>query len=119
MRIVRSTETRRTATPAAVMTTLASPTLGAAANPIWKVEAPAGQAGPLHHIDTEQVWTLLHGTATLALDTTTTELTEGDTPRRFTPGPETGFTAIVTGPAPMHAYMPDDTDTRNPLPWAA
>jgi quercetin dioxygenase-like cupin family protein len=126
MRIVRSTDTRRTTTPAAVMTTLASPTIGAAANPVWKVEAPAGRPGPLHCIDTEQVWTLLHGTATLTADTETAELTAGDTtvipadiPRRLTPGPETGFTAIVTGPAPMHAYTPDDTDTRNPLPWAA
>src|ERR1044071_7626630 len=103
MRIVRSTETRRTATPAAVMTTLASPALGAAANPLWKVEAPAGEAGPLHCIDAEQVWTLLDGAAAVVVGEERADLAAGDTvvvpadvPRRFTPG-EAGFTALVTG----------------------
>ncbi|MCD0442766.1 cupin domain-containing protein [Glycomyces sp. A-F 0318] len=76
-------------------------------------------------MDTQQTWTLLHGTATITTDDQTTHLTAGDTivipahtPRRLTPGPDTGFTAIVTGPAPMHAYTPDDP-TPIPLPWAA
>lgn len=125
MRIVRSTDTRRTETPSAAMTTLASPTVGNAANPLWKVEAPAGQPGPLHCIDTEQVWTLLDGTATVTTADRTAELAPGDTvvipahlPRRLTPGPDTGFTALVTGPRDMHFYTPDD-HTRKPLPWAA
>jgi mannose-6-phosphate isomerase-like protein (cupin superfamily) len=125
MRIVRSTQTRRTATASAVMTTLASPALGAAANPLWRVEAASGPAGPLHCIDAEQVWTLLEGTATVAVETESADLTAGDTivippdlPRQFTPGPD-GFAAVVTGPGTMHAYMPGAADAKNPLPWAA
>lgn len=125
LRIVRSTESRRSETPAAVMTTLASPGQGAAAAPIWKVEAAAGTAGPVHHIDAEQVWTVLEGTATVTVEGVGTDLAAGDTAvipadaaRQFTPGPE-GYTAIVTGPAGMRAYMPGAPDKKIDLAWAA
>ncbi|GAA2320176.1 hypothetical protein GCM10009853_092870 [Glycomyces scopariae] len=140
MRIVRSTETRRTATPAAVMTTLASPTLGDAPFPLWRVEAAPGTAGPLHRIDAPQIWTLTAGTVTVEGDTAeggaaetgaagpgggTAELAAGDTlvipagqDRRFTPGPK-GFTAIVTGPAGMRAAVPAAPDQLVDLAWAA
>lgn len=123
MRIVRSTESRRAETPAAVMTTLASPALGGAAAPIWKVEAAAGTAGPVHHIDTEQVWTLLEGTVQVTVDGEAADLAAGDTiviaadaARQFTPGP-IGFTAICTGPAAMQAYMPGKEDAAMTPPW--
>jgi quercetin dioxygenase-like cupin family protein len=123
MRIVRSTDARRSETPAAVMTTLASPALGDAAAPVWKVEAAAGTAGPVHHIDAEQVWTILDGTVTLAVGADTTDLASGDTavipadvPRQLTPGP-TGFTAVVTGPAGMQAYMPGKQHEKMTPPW--
>ncbi|THV26190.1 cupin domain-containing protein [Glycomyces paridis] len=123
MRIVRSAETRRTETPAAVMTTLASPALGGAERPLWRVEAAAGTQGPVHHIDAEQVWTLTAGTARVEVAEDAAELGAGDTvvvpadvARRFTPGPE-GFAAIVTGPAGMSARLPGGEPVAPP--WTA
>jgi quercetin dioxygenase-like cupin family protein len=125
LRIVRSTESRRSETPAAVMTTFASPDLGGAAAPVWKVEAAAGTAGPVHHIDAEQVWTVLAGTVAVTVGEDSAELAAGDTvviaadaARQFTPGPE-GFTAICTGPAGLRAYMPGKEDAKMTPPWTA
>lgn len=125
MRIVRSTESRRSETPAGVMTTFASPALGGAAAPVWKVEAAAGAPGPVHHIDAEQVWIVLGGTVAVIVDGEAAELAEGDTvvvpadaARQFTAGPE-GFTAIVQGPAGMQAYMPGKEDQKITPPWTA
>lgn len=125
MRIVRSTESRRSETPAAVMTTLASPALGGATAPVWKVEAAPGTAGPLHHIDAEQVWAVLEGAVAVTVDGEGADLAAGDTvviaadaARQFTPGPE-GFVAIVTGPAGMRAFMSGDADKKIDLAWAA
>jgi quercetin dioxygenase-like cupin family protein len=123
--IIRSAESRRTATPAAVMTTLASPQQGGAAHPIWRVDAPAGTPGPMHAIDAEQVWTILDGAVTVQVAEDTATLAAGDTivipadqPRRLTPG-ELGFAAVVTGPAGMRAYMPAEPDKKLDLAWAA
>ncbi|GAA1693630.1 hypothetical protein GCM10009830_46770 [Glycomyces endophyticus] len=125
MRIVRSTDTRRTATPAAVMTTLASPAQGGAPFPLWRVEAAPGTAGPLHLIDADQVWTLTAGTARVEADDAAADLAAGDTlvvpagaARRFTPGPD-GFTALVTGPAGMRASMPAAPEDKIDLAWTA
>jgi quercetin dioxygenase-like cupin family protein len=125
MRIVRSADARRTATPAAVMTTLASPELGGAAAPLWEVEAAPGTAGPVHHIDAEQVWTVLGGALTATVDGEAADLAAGDTiviaadaTRQFTPGPD-GFTALCTGPAGMQAYMPGKEDAKMTPPWTA
>ncbi|MBO3732253.1 cupin domain-containing protein [Glycomyces niveus] len=125
MRIVRSTESRRSETPAAVMTTFASPDLGGAAAPVWKVEAAAGTAGPVHHIDAEQVWTVLAGTVAVTVGEDSAELAAGDTvviaadaARQFTPG-QGGFTAICTGPAGMRAYMPGKENAKMTPPWTA
>ena len=49
-------------TPNAVMCTLAAPSLGTADLAVWTVEMRAGQAGPLHTADQEQVWVMLAGT---------------------------------------------------------
>jgi quercetin dioxygenase-like cupin family protein len=125
VQIIRSAESRRTATPAAVMTTLASPEQGGAANPIWRVDATAGTAGPMHVIDAEQVWAVLDGAVTVqvAEDTATLEAGDAivipaDAPRRLTPG-EQGFAAVVTGPAGMRAYMPAEPDKKLDIAWAA
>jgi quercetin dioxygenase-like cupin family protein len=122
---IRTAESRRTETPAAVMTTLASPQQGGAANPVWRVDAAADIAGPAHVIDAEQVWTILEGSVTITVDEDTTELAAGDTvivpadiPRQLTPGAD-GFAAIVTGPAGMRAYMPGAADKKIDLAWAA
>ncbi|MDA1360181.1 hypothetical protein O1R50_11120 [Glycomyces luteolus] len=125
MRIVRSTESRRSETPAAVMTTFASPDLGGAAAPLWKVEAAAETAGPVHHIDAEQVWVVLTGDVAVTVDGAYADLAAGDTiviaadaARQFAPGPD-GFTAICTGPAGMRAYMPGKEDAKMTPPWTA
>lgn len=125
MQLVRSADTRRTATPAAVMTTLASPTLGASPVPLWRVEAAPGTPGPLHLIDADQVWTFTAGSARVEVGGEAADLAEGDTlvvpagvARRFTPG-AAGFTAVVTGPAGMRASMPDAPHETIDLAWAA
>ena len=112
MQVIRSSETRRTETPNAVMTTLASPTQGAAGRAVWRVEMAAGQAGPLHGIDAEQVWTVLAGGASVEFGAQAAVLRPGDTAvlpanvgRRITADPAAGLVAIVTAPAGMRAYV--------------
>ena len=48
-------------TPNAVMRTLAAPSLGSSDLAVWTVEMRAGQAGPLHRAEHEQVWVVLEG----------------------------------------------------------
>ena len=79
MQVIRSKESRRTETANAVMTTLASPTQGHAAQALWRVEMVPGQAGPLHGIDAEQVWTVLDGGASIEAGAETATLRPGDT----------------------------------------
>jgi quercetin dioxygenase-like cupin family protein len=54
---------RVTETPNAVMTTYASPTLGSTELSVWRVEMKASAQGPVHVMDSEQVWTGLSGHA--------------------------------------------------------
>ena len=87
MPVIRNAESRRTETPNAVMTTLASPTQGGAGQAVWRVDMRPGQSGPLHAIDTEQVWTV----------------------RRVSADPLAGFAAIAVAPAGTRAYTLDGT----------
>ncbi|MET8546252.1 cupin domain-containing protein [Kitasatospora sp. NPDC004799] len=112
MSVIRRADARRTATPNGVMTTYASPTQGSAALAVWHVEMVAGARGPLHAMDTEQVWTLLTGTARVNLAEETVTLAAGDTAvlpadtvRQI--ATDTGFTAVVASPSPAYAYNPD------------
>jgi quercetin dioxygenase-like cupin family protein len=116
MPVIRSAETRRTETPNAVMTTLASPTQGGAGQAVWRVDMRPGQTGPLHAIDTEQVWTVLDGGATVELDGQALTVGPGDTlilpadaPRRVSADPAAGFAAIAVAPAGTRAYTLDAT----------
>ena len=116
MPVIRRAETRRTETPNAVMTTLASPTQGGAGQAVWRVDMRPGQAGPLHAIDTEQVWTVLDGGATVELDGQALTVGPGDTlilpadaPRRVSADPAAGFAAIAVAPAGTRAYTLDAT----------
>lgn len=115
MPVVRHAESRRTETPVGVMTTLASPAQGGAGQVVWRVDMRPGQAGPLHAIDTEQVWTVLDGGASVELDGELLAVAPGDTlilpadaPRRITSDPA-GFAAIVAAPAGTRAYTLDGT----------
>jgi len=71
---------RRTETPNAVMTTLASPTLGASSDlSLWQVEMEAGACGPVHTFDSEQLWTVLEGAIRARVEGDESDLMEGDT----------------------------------------
>ncbi|MER5419646.1 cupin domain-containing protein [Streptosporangium roseum] len=116
MTVIRHAESRRTETPNAVMTTLASPTQGGSGQAVWRVDMRPGQTGPLHAIDTEQVWTVLDGGATVELGGEKLTVGPGDTlvipadvPRRLSADPAAGLAAIVAAPAGMRAYVIDDT----------
>jgi quercetin dioxygenase-like cupin family protein len=114
MTVIRSSESRRTQTPNAVMTTLASPSQGGAGQAVWRVDMLPGQAGPVHAWDTEQVWTVLDGGAGVELGGQAFTVGAGDTlilpadvPRRLTADPAAGLAAIVVAPAGARAYTPD------------
>lgn len=77
---IRVTERRRSETPAGVMTTHASPTLGSTARlSMWEVEMTEGASGPLHVFDSEQIWTVLEGQVSVHIAGETEVLGRGDT----------------------------------------
>lgn len=78
--VVRRTERRCSETPAGVMATLASPTLGGSSGiSMWEVRMTARGFGPLHLIDSEQIWTVLDGALTVVIDGRREDLQSGDT----------------------------------------
>ncbi|NUR27289.1 MAG: cupin domain-containing protein [Catenulispora sp.] len=112
MPVIHADAARRSETPSGVMTTLASPTLGGAERPVWRVEVvPGAPAGPLHIIDVEQIWTFTAGGAAVECGGETFQLGAGDTivipghaERRVVADAETGFSAIVTSAAGSRAW---------------
>jgi quercetin dioxygenase-like cupin family protein len=77
---IRVTDRRRSETPAGVMTTHASPTLGSTADlSMWEVEMMQGASGPLHVFDSEQIWTVLEGEVSVDIAGDTEILGRGDT----------------------------------------
>jgi quercetin dioxygenase-like cupin family protein len=117
MTLMHRGQARRTETPNAVMTTLASPTLGGAERSLWRVDMAPGQAGPAHRFDAEQIWTALSGAATVELDDAAHVLGPGDTivipahlARRILADPAAGFSAIVTAAPQARAALADGTD---------
>ena len=114
MPVIRRAESRRTETPNAVMTTLASPSLGGAGHAVWRVDMNPGQTGPLHAWDAEQVWTVLEGGAAVELGGEMVAVSPGDTlimpanaPRRVSADRAAGLAALVVAPAGARAYTPD------------
>lgn len=114
MTVIRRPDCRRTETPNAVMTTLASPGQGGAGYAVWRVEMRPGQAGPPHVADTEQVWTALDGGAAVTLGADTVALAPGDTviipagePRQVRADPAAGFAAICVAPPGTRAWALD------------
>ncbi|WP_406641727.1 cupin domain-containing protein [Amycolatopsis sp. WGS_07] len=109
MTVIR--DSRRTETPNAVMTTLASPTQGGSQLAVWRVEMAPGAVGPVHAFDTEQVWTILDGGAEITLDGVVEPLTKGETvvlaadaERQVRADPEHGMAAIVCAPGSTRVY---------------
>lgn len=118
-------QARRSETPNAVMTTLASPTQGGAGLALWRVEMAPGATGPEHLFDVEQIWTVLDGAAVAVVDGAPQPLAPGDTlilrggqVRRIQADPETGFTAVVASAPGARALLTDGTDRGVP-PWIA
>ncbi|HEX4214068.1 MAG TPA: cupin domain-containing protein [Candidatus Dormibacteraeota bacterium] len=117
MPVIRSADRRLTETPNAVMTTFASPTLGGAERPVWRVDMRAGAEGPLHVFDVEQVWIVIDGAARVEIGDEIHTLAAGDTVvipsgrlRRILADPNHGLAAIVTAAPGARASLPDGTD---------
>jgi len=122
---VRAAEGRRTETPNATMTTLASPTLGPTADlSLWRVEMEAGAVGPLHTFDREQLWTVLDGELTITVEGATSDLAAGDTivipaavERQV--HARTAARLIVCGHGDAVAAVPGEDAPRGTPPWIA
>src|ERR1700742_4536777 len=100
---IRAADQRVVTTPNASMTTLASPTQGPSGDlAMWRVEMNAGQRGPMHSFDSEQLWATQTGTVVINLDGRRLRLGAGDAlalpanaQRQISA--ETDATAIVCG----------------------
>lgn len=122
---VRAGNSRRTQTPNATMTTLASPTLGPTSGlSMWRVEMTAGAQGPRHVFDSEQLWTVLDGQVSVAVDDETVELEAGDTivlpagrERRISAA--TAVRLLVCGHGDAVAWVPGEDAPRGTPPWIA
>jgi quercetin dioxygenase-like cupin family protein len=77
--VVRATSMRRSETPNAIMTTLASPTQGGTKSvSAWRIVMHPGQQGPRHVFNREQVWHVLSGDADFVVSGETARLHAGD-----------------------------------------
>jgi len=102
-------------TPNAVMHTLAAPSTGTSELAVWTVEMRAGQAGPRHSADREQVWVVLEGTLAINGEPVTgTTTIPANQERRIEA--RTDARALVASRAPVTVTTADGTQ---PLPWAA
>ncbi|MBV9836798.1 MAG: cupin domain-containing protein [Solirubrobacterales bacterium] len=107
------------------MTTLASPTLGATGGrSLWLVDMIAGATGPLHIFDTEQIWTVIDGTAAIEIDGVAYPLDAGDTlviPARAERQvlATTACRMLVTGDATATARVPGESESRGIPAWIA
>jgi quercetin dioxygenase-like cupin family protein len=121
--VVSRVQARTTVTPNATMTTLASPTVGATSGlSLWQVAMDAGQQGPWHTFDTEQLWTVQSGTVTVASLDGEVVLHPGDT-AVVRAGAERRITAlsdarlIVCGPADGVATARGEDAPRGTPAW--
>ena len=111
--VIRAAGSRRIQVPSGLVTTLASPAQGGAGLAVWRMDITPGAAGPVHAYDTEQVWTVISGAATVELDGGAIKLAPGDTlvipagaTRQMIAGPQAGVSAISVTPAGTRAYSP-------------
>lgn len=125
MSIIRAEDTRRSETPNAVMTTLASPLLGGSTLALWRVEMTPGAVGPEHRFDVEQIWTVIAGAAAFVVEGEARALGSGDTLilhagelRQVRADPVAGLHALVVAPGQARAILADGVDRGVP-PWIA
>jgi quercetin dioxygenase-like cupin family protein len=120
---IRAADQRVVTTPNASMTTLASPTQGLSDDlAAWRVEMNAGQRGPMHMFDSEQLWTTQTGTVLIDIDGEQQTLGAGDAivlpanaQRQITA--QTDATAIVCGHGRAIASVPGEDTSRGTPPW--
>jgi quercetin dioxygenase-like cupin family protein len=124
-KMVRSANTRRSETPNATMTTLASPTLGATDGlSLWRVEMTAGASGPRHVFDSEQLWTVQTGRIVVDVELDSSPLESGDTVV-LEAGAERQIHAtsdaviLVCGHGGAIASVPGEQNSRGTPPWIA
>lgn len=128
MRVTRPADHRVATTPNAVMTTLASPTLSATEElSVWRVAMTAGQQGPRHRFDVEQVWVVLEGEPSVLGDGHEVRLAPGDAVtfpagahRQIRAGEGAQF--LVCGPSRGRATPLDEDATPGDAvapPWVA
>jgi quercetin dioxygenase-like cupin family protein len=123
--VVRMTERRRSETPAGVMTTLASPTVGATAGlSMWEVAMTAGASGPLHTFDSEQIWTVLDGELSVTIAGQRQDIRPGDTvvipaglERQISA--RTDVRLVVCGHGSAIAHVPGEPEPRGTPAWIA
>jgi quercetin dioxygenase-like cupin family protein len=109
-------------TPNAVMRTLAAPSLGGSELSVWEVAMRAGQRGPTHEVDREQVWTVVSGELRVEAGGETFSVRAGDT-LCLPPDAQRRVAAITDAHAVVASracpvVTTADGDSR-PLPWAA
>jgi quercetin dioxygenase-like cupin family protein len=111
--VIRAAQSRQIQVPSGLVTTLASPAQGGAGLAVWRMDITPGAAGPVHAYDTEQVWTVISGQATVELDGGAVTVAPGDTlvipagaTRQMIADPDAGVSAISITPAGTRAYSP-------------
>ena len=120
---VRSAQARRTETPNAVMTTFASPTQGASQGlSLWQVDMRAGQRGPEHVFDSEQVWHVQQGEVQFIVDGQALTLAAGDSlvlaagaTRQVSAA--TAARILVCGHGDASVTVPGEAESRGTPPW--
>lgn len=123
--VVRTTQRRRSETPAGVMTTLASPTVGDTAGlSMWEVTMTAGASGPLHVFDSEQIWTVLDGELSVAIAGQREDIRTGDTvvipaDRERQISARTDVRLLVCGHGNAIARVPGEPEPRGIPAWIA
>jgi quercetin dioxygenase-like cupin family protein len=122
MTLTTAADAARHETPNAIMRTLAAPSTGAAELSVWEVQMRAGQQGPVHAVDREQVWLVVAGALRARIAAETSVAETGDTlvvaagvERRIEAA--TDLTAIVSSVAGSVVTTPDSPAGRA-LPWA-
>ncbi|WP_181786523.1 cupin domain-containing protein [Streptomyces phytophilus] len=124
MKVITPTADRTVTTPNAAMESLATPSQGSTALSTWRVRMEAGQAGPVHAIDREQVWMVVSGSLAVTCGGRTETAAAGeavllppDVLRRLGAAAGGGAVeALVVMEAGGSAVTEDGT--RHPLPWA-
>lgn len=116
---------RRTDTPNAMMTTIASPSQGPTEQlSMWTVHMRAGQQGPRHVFSSEQVWYVLVGEIEVAVDDASIRLGPGDAivlaaTKERQIAALVDVDIIVCGRGDAVASVPGETESRGTPAWVS